>query len=179
MLKPFRGTDRVDAVVLAGPFALRFEKTSIRGRQTKMPASPGLVWKWISDPLTEKMILNAEKALQVVFPADYRACVRENHGGAPEPSDFTFIGANGQQVASQLSLLLTLDPREDENVLSTVTDMTADGRLPAGLIPIINDGSGNLICLDYRSGQPKVAYLSLESEIVPIADSFGEFLGKL
>ena len=144
-----------------------------------MPASPGLVWKWTSDPLTEKMIVNAERALQVVFPADYRDCIRENHGGAPEPSGFSFVAANGHQMSSQVSLLLTLDPREDENVLSTVTDLTVEERLPTGLIPIINDGGGNLVCLDYREGEPKVVYLSLESEIVPLADNFTEFVGKL
>jgi hypothetical protein len=113
------------------------------------------------------------------LPADYRACVRENHGGAPEPAGFVFVSPDGQEVASQVSLLLTLDSREDENVLSTTRDLKAEGRLPEGLVPIIDDGGGNYVCLDYGKGTPGIVHLSIASQVTHLAESFTEFLQKL
>jgi len=139
----------------------------------------GPIWKYTSDPLSEKAIRHAERVLDVTFPADYRDCVRLNHGGAPEPDTFVFTGSDGQPIASRVGLLLSLNVSEDENVVGTAQLLDVQGKLPAGLVPIIDDGGGNFVCLDYRAGGPKVAFLTTGGEVRPVAESFGEFLGML
>ena len=148
-----------------------------------MSSTPPVVWRWTSEPLSERAIRNAERVLGVAFPADYRACVRDNHGGAPEPADFTADLGEGRRLAGSVGLLLTLDPRQDENVLATTQALTAERGLPHGLIPIIDDGDGNFVCLDYRADplnrEPVVAYVSKGGEVVALAPEFTAFLGRL
>lgn len=149
-----------------------------------MPTTPSSVrWRWTSEPLSERVIRNAERALGFDFPADYRACARDNHGGAPEPADFLMDLGPGRRLAGSVGLLLSLDPRQDENVLATVQLLTAESRLPPGLIPIIDDGSGRFVCLDYRADAskkaPTIAYFSTDHEVILVADDFTAFLGLL
>lgn len=148
-----------------------------------MSATPAVCWRWTSEPLSERLIRNAERALGVDFPADYRACVRDNHGGAPEPADFRVDLGAGRHLAGSVGLLLSLDPRQDENVLATIQDLTADGHLPPGLIPILNDGTGRFLCLDYRADPsnkaPTIAYVTTDPEAVTVAHDFTAFLGLL
>src|SRR3954471_8292620 len=113
-----------------------------------MPSSPSPSWRYTTDPLSEKAIKSAERALGVEFPPDYRACVRENHGGAPEPSGFVVEVEPGRTEARTVGLLLTLDTREPENVVRTRSETPG---LPDGLVPIMDDGGGDFVCLDYRS----------------------------
>ena len=147
-----------------------------------MSSTSPVVWRWTSDPLSERVIRTAERALGVTFPADYRACVRDNHGGAPEPAEFTADLGQGRRLAGSVGLLLSLDPRQDENVLATTQALSTERGLPPGLIPIIDDGGGNFVCLDYRAdplNPPAIAYVSLGGEVVPLAPDFTAFLGRL
>jgi cell wall assembly regulator SMI1 len=152
-----------------------------------MPPNPEPVWRWTTEPLTEKMIRSAERDLGVEFPADYRACVREKHGGAPDPAGFRVPFAPDRREMHAVGLLLTLDPRESENVLQTRAELAGSGQLPDGVIPIINDGSGNYVCLDYRTDparkSPSVVFLACErapgADLIPLANSFAEFLSAL
>src|SRR5262245_51763194 len=125
------------------------------GREPRMSGGP--VWRFTSEPVSEKAIRFAERALGVQFPADYRLCLRDNGGGAPEPAGFAVDG-----VTKQVGILLSLDPGEDENVVGTTQKLYAEGRLPQGLIPIINDGMGNFVCLDNRHEPSKLSYLTTE-----------------
>jgi SMI1-KNR4 cell-wall len=144
-----------------------------------MTSPSAVVWRWTTEPLSERIIRNAERTLGVEFPADYRACVRENHGGAPESAEFSV----DQRRVGRVGLLLSLDIREDENVVAATQALTADGRLPHGLIAIIDDGEGRFVCLDYRADpskrSPTVAYVPLDSEVVTVAEGFTAFLGRL
>ncbi len=148
-----------------------------------MSSTPSVVWRWTSEPLSERLIRNAERALGVEFPADYRACVRDNHGGAPEPADFRVDMGEGRSLAGSVGLLLTLDPRQDENVLATAQALTAENRLPSGLIPIADDGTGRFLCLDYRADAskraPTIAHFSSDHEVVAVARDFTAFVGLL
>lgn len=137
-----------------------------------MPSGP--IWRFAAEPVSEKAIRFAERVLDVQFPADYRACVRDNGGGAPEPADFPLEG-----VTRRVGLLLSLDPGEDENVVGTAQRLQAEARLPQGLVPIINDGEGNYVCLDYGQGPPNLAYLTITGEVRPVAESFTKFLEML
>lgn len=142
-----------------------------------------IVWRWGTGPFSERVIVSTERGLGVNFPADYRECVRENGGGAPEPSGFSLALADGRRISGRASLLLSLDPREDEDVGGTVMSLTMDERLPEGLIPIISDGEGNYVCLDYRADPsrkaPTIAYLSADGAAAPLAETFTGFLELL
>ena len=148
-----------------------------------MTTTSSVVWRWTSEPLSERLIRNAERALCIEFPADYRACVRDNHGGAPEPADFRVDLGAGRYLAGSVGLLLSLDPRQDESVVATAQLLTAESRLPPGLIPIIDDGTGKFLCLDYRADAttkaPTIAYFSTDHEVVTVAHDFTALLGLL
>lgn len=136
-------------------------------------------WQFVADELSEKAIRSAEKALGVAFPDDYRRCVRDNAGGRPEPSGFAAMLPDGRVIRSQVGLLLTLDPREDENVLAARAFLAKTAALPDRVIPIIDDGEGRFVCLDFRSDSPTVAFWAKDFGLVPLAGSFAEFLGSL
>ena len=137
-----------------------------------------------SNPLPESTLRGAELLFGVTFPADYRECVRVNHGGHPEPRDFTVRGVTGTW-GSCLAVLLSLDWRRPENVWSVLAGLAVDGQLPDGLFPFAEDGGGDLLCLDFRGGPtaPAVVYWSHEvggtEGVVPVAGSFAEILSVL
>jgi hypothetical protein len=136
------------------------------------------------EPLPEEMLRGAELLFGVTLPADYRECVRVNHGGHPEPNDFTVRGGR-RPWRSCLAVLLSLDWRRPENVWSVLANLAVDGQLPEGLFPIAEDGGGDFLCLDFRGGPaaPPVVYWSHdvggEEGVLPVAGSFGELLSLL
>ena len=147
-----------------------------------------IAWQRYDDtpPLPERVLLGAETLLDVVFPSDYRECVRQNHGAGPQPDAFTAIH-HGEPWNGSLLALLSLDPYAAENVFGILSDLVSDEQLPAGVVPIGDDGEGNYLCLDYRGdptkSNPVIAYwfheLGGADGIVPVADSFTAFLGML
>ncbi len=149
-----------------------------------MPSDTGPLWRYAAEPSSEKAVKHVERVLGVTFPADYRACVKENGGGAPEPAGFTIDLGGPAPEPRSVGLLITLDPQDSENLLDTVNDLDLAGKRPEGLIPIINDGEGNYVCLDYRddrsASSPTVSYLIRESgQVVPLAPTFARFLQSL
>lgn len=137
-----------------------------------------------ADPLPEDMLRGAELLFGVTFPADYRECVRDNHGGHPEPRDFTVRGVS-TPWRSCLAVLLSLDWRRPDNVWSVLAHLAVDGQLPDRLFPIADDGGSDLLCLDFRgsSGVPPVVYWSHDvggaEGVFPVAASFAELLTLL
>lgn len=137
-----------------------------------------------ADSLPEHILRGAEIMFGVTFPTDYRECVRVNHGGHPEPRNFTVRGAAGTW-GSCLAVLLSLDWRRPENVWSALATLAVDGQLPDALFPIAEDGGGDFLCLDYRGGlaTPPLVYWSHEvggeEGVFPVACSFDELLSLL
>src|SRR5688572_30530944 len=116
-----------------------------------------------AEPLPEDMLRGAELLFGVTFPSDYRECLRVNHGGHPEPRDFTVRGVNGAW-SSCLAVLLSLDWRRPESVWAVLAHLAVDGQLPDRFFPFAEDGGGDLLCLDFRGGSadPPVVYWSHE-----------------
>ena len=147
---------------------------------------PTLTWRRRRSPLPEHVIRGAEELLGVAFPADYRTCVRENHGASPEPSGY-LIPNKSRPSGNAVGSLLTLDPYAPGNVFAVISGLAYDAQLPSGLVPVADDGGGDLVCLDYRlcgpQGSPSVAYWCHELEgpdgLVPLAPSFTAFLASL
>jgi hypothetical protein len=141
-------------------------------------------WRNTTDPLPESMIRGAEMVFGVSFPGDYRECLRVNHGGHPDPGDFTVRGPTLSWV-SCIGVLLSLDWRRPCSVWEVLASLAIDRQVPDGLFPVADDGGGDLLCLDFRSrpSAPAVVYWSHEvggdQGLVPVAESFSELLSRL
>jgi hypothetical protein len=141
--------------------------------------------KWATDyaPLPERVLAGAELILGIALPSSYRELVQAYPGGAPETGEKAEDRPGGW--LSSVGLLMSVDPRHPENVFAALEHLAVDDQLPPGLIPIIADGGGDLICLDFRSqaGEPSVVYwaheLSGKEAVVAVAQTFAGFLGVL
>lgn len=152
-----------------------------------MPSESGPTWRWASDPPSERAVRHAERFLGVTFPPDYRACLKRNGGGAPDPSSFQVRMGPDRSLRHAVGILMTVDLQESENVLTTVDDLDIKRQRPEGIVPIINDGEGSFVCLDYRDdptrSRPTIVFWSLaeegSGEFFPLAPSFSGFLAGL
>ena len=145
-----------------------------------------LKWRSAKPPLPESVVRGAELILGYVLPSSYRSLVQQWPSGHPDRSDFPVQGGGRRgSWISCVGVLLSLDPRHTDNVFECLKNLAIDDQLPDGLLPVSDDGGGDLICLDYRhnSSAPEVVYwaheLSGEEAVVPIAPSFDAFLELL
>lgn len=137
-------------------------------------------------PLPEQVIDGAELLLGVKFPADYRICLAQNHGAHPDACDFR-AGEPNNPWYGGIGVLLTVDPYMPENMFDVLASLAVDQQLPKGVVPIAEDGGGNMLCLDYREDSsrstPKVAFwfheVGGDDGIVPVCDTFTELLSLL
>ena len=131
-----------------------------------------LRWESDDEPLPDRVIAAAEAILDRRLPASYKALVKAHGGGRP-------VSEVEEGWVACVGLLMSLDPRRSENVFQAIEHL--DDQLPEPVIPIITDGGGNMICLDYRVGdEPAVVYwqheLDGDEAFVPVAASFDAFL---
>lgn len=141
-----------------------------------------LEWLNCRTPIGEDVIGEAERRLGVRFPDSYRECVKNCHGGYPRQSDFTFQDRDIGMVTSGIAQMLTFDVDDEENIVSTRERLAS--QLPAGVIPITDDGSGDFVCLDFRGGgEPEVIYWHHEraegESITRLAGDFESFMTML
>jgi cell wall assembly regulator SMI1 len=109
------------------------------------------------EPLTESELASVERELGVEFPRDYRRFLLEQNGGRPvddwmldtplshslggvEPCDFFSLGRSG------------------EYDMSWMLDSYGVDWLAAGLLPVAEDGGGNVICLSLRGDDYGAVY---------------------
>lgn len=143
-----------------------------------------VAWQGTREPLPDRVLAGAELLLGVIFPSDYRDCVRVNHGGRPEPNGFV-VPADPAPWGSGVGILLSLDPHDPNGVWGVLGRLGVDAQLPAGLVPVAEDGGGDFICLDYRGGPERLAVVYWSHEVggeagvVPVAETFGDFLSLL
>jgi hypothetical protein len=153
------------------------------GRQIEFEAS-------VVEPVTESELDGIERELGVEFPRDYRRFLLEQNGGRPvddwvidtpishaiggaAPSDFFSVGRAG------------------EYDMSSVLDSYGLDWLAAGLLPVAEDGSGNLICLSVRGDDygavyfwdhelgPHEAGLPSPQSLTAVGQSFQAFVNDL
>jgi len=99
-------------------------------------AQPGSV---VGGGVSPSVIADAEKRLAVTFPESLREYLRRL--GWLELGHMEFFGL-GSRVPAHLNLTIL-----------TVSERAESGAgLPGHLIPLLNDGSGNLYCMDVRPG---------------------------
>lgn len=138
-------------------------------------------------PLTEGQLAQAERTLGVVFPADYRAFMREHNGGRVKPDTFDIAWRHGQAAAAagtwaQVARLFYVHEGRHENLLR-MNQITFAARLPQGTLAIGRDPGSNLLLLrcDDSPQRGELLYWLMEMEsdgdnLGLVATSFDEFL---
>lgn len=136
-------------------------------------------WDGCHPPITPARFDEVQTELGVVFPDDYKECVRRCNGGRPLKNAFVVQDPDIGRSVSGIGVLLSFAEDDSENILKTYRLLSPF--LPKGAIPVSDDGGGDFVCLDYSSGgSPTVGYWNHgESELVPLAPSFSEFLDLL
>lgn len=138
-----------------------------------------LNWFEPGEHLEANEISLVEDLIGVKFPADYAALVG-SHSGASNPRECEFVYVDrGEPQVGNLGALLALKPDQSDRLVDAIRDL--GDQVPVGVIPIVETGWGDFVCLDYReSNEPTIAYfsheLSGEDSIITIARSFSEFL---
>ncbi|MCY8232267.1 SMI1/KNR4 family protein [Priestia filamentosa] len=158
-----------------------------------------LEWKYLEKPARDEDIKKVEEKLNVIFPEDYKQCIRTNHGARPKRDIFEVEGM--ERVFGALLMIQT--PEKAIDILRVYENYKLT--LPKNVIPFADDPSGNLICFDYKnhSENPIVVFWEHEDawekemlmkeeglseeeaeevareNIFYVADTFTEFLQKL
>lgn len=138
------------------------------------------------EPLTDKIIKDAENHFQVKLPDEYLNLLRYRNGG--------FLRFNSHPKIDWYDGLILGISRSDNSIFNTdwddnyITDEKGEEiSFPKDSDKLIqlNDSSNTIICLDYRnidefSQEPKISVINpqLDSDYV-IASSFKEFLSDL
>ena len=141
-----------------------------------------LTWFELGEPVEAEEIESAEKRLNVKFPPDYAQVVTLHSGASnPDQCEFEYLDG-GRKKIGNFGTLLSVQEAHPDNLFDAIENL--GDQLPAGLLPVVDTGSGDCVCLDYRkSAMPSVAYFvherTSESAIVPLANTFAEFLNLL
>lgn len=136
-----------------------------------------VTWLFVDEEIDSEIINNVEKSFGILFPEDYRECIKKNNGGYPEPNLYDFNEDEGGAVFDCLLSYTNKDANIE--VIFDIMD------LPKGIIPFARDPFGGLICFDYRDGieSPVVVFfdpeLDEDSKIKPICSTFTELLEGL
>lgn len=138
-------------------------------------------------PLAEDVLQSKENEWGVRLPEDYRRFLLQYNGGWPEPDSFKFKDSDkGSSVQAFFGI------KGQYDLLDEVRRYRR--RLPERLFPIAIDPGGNRVCISVVGDDTGKIYfwdheMSADAEqgetpdtvdnIVPIADSFDEFLDGL
>jgi len=118
-----------------------------------------------------------ETAWGIKFPEDYKRTLSLHQGMTPEPCVF-----NVGRGTTVFCTLLTVSRHEGKESYS-MQDAYAVIRphVPPGIYPFALTSGGEDICFDYRGlpDQPRIALVTTEMSIHPVANSFQEFMDGL
>jgi hypothetical protein len=145
-----------------------------------------LEWDDYGKAISLKKVKKVEDKLGITFPDEYIDYARKYPEGYPNKTDFDMIEPDGSNSSGYFGSLLSLSKKSDYYLFEEYKDMLEQTGIKK-LIPIIETGSGDYVCLDYevfgRLDQPKIAYWFHDYEpdrsIVLLADNFTEFLSML
>jgi cell wall assembly regulator SMI1 len=124
-----------------------------------------------------------EQELEAKLPQDYLDFLQFSNGGHPEVD--TFYVTTGRVVQDWgISRFFNLTPEQPSSEELTHNLRWFWAEVANGLLPIANDGGGNLICLDLRDGSYGSILLWVHDVgekglFIPVADSFGELMDSL
>lgn len=143
-----------------------------------------LNWLDSGQQLSAKEIEDAQARLNIRFPEDYSEFI-SRHAGANNPSRcvFSYYEPESRRwFGGNFGTLMGFDDADVDSVFRAMEDF--GHRLPEGLIPIIDTGSGGYVCLDYRVGaEPSIVLFTGgfggAGCVLSVSDSFTEFLRNL
>lgn len=116
---------------------------------------------------SESEIDALEKAIGHRFPDDYRQFLREYDGAVPESNQFSATGEVDFEAGVQFFIsVLDFDPALPDEL-----------ELYPGELPIAEEGGGNYVVLDAKSGRVRFWHHEYPSDVIfHVADSFSGFL---
>jgi SMI1/KNR4 family protein SUKH-1 len=149
-------------------------------------------------PATDERISTFEQAFGCRLPAEYRRFLQTHNGGRPAwprlsferdgGSDETVVEwflplhdepypVYGQQNLPPDNVLPAYFKQPLQDVINSMDDPEGGGKL----LPVARDPGGNLIVIECKGERPgSVSFFDHETcELVPLADSFDGFLGRL
>jgi len=128
-------------------------------------------------PVGEADLTQLERDWGVSLPDEYKTLVTAYQGMTPEPAVFD-VG-KGNNVFNVLLTIKSHKGRESYSI-ERVHEVLKP-HVPAGLFPFAMTSGGEFICFDYRatSKQPRLAFITVETFIYPVADSLMSFLHQL
>ena len=133
-------------------------------------------------PPTSEQIDFVETLIGAKLPESYVAFLRFSNGGRSEASVF-YDRTEGSREEWEVDRFfhISADINSTENVVWNYQHLWPGA--PREILPIADDGSGNLICLDLTaSGKGRVivwVHDDPDLPIVEVADSFEEFIDSL
>lgn len=104
-------------------------------------------------------IRRLEKELGVVFPKDYKECVKQNQGAKPTLDCFRVNG-----IERVFGALLVIKNPEDGRAELLDDYLLTKNKLPKGIIPFADDPAGNQICFDYNNHEDNPIVVFWEHE---------------
>jgi len=136
-------------------------------------------WTFTEDIVSDELISEVEKKYGIVFPKDYKECVKQYNGGYPEPNVFDYDdGIQGvfndliSFTNTEMNMFMFYDFLNEE--------------LPQGIVPFGRDPFGNLLCFDYRynTTNPSIVFFDHEDDeendvIFYVTDSYTDLLERL
>lgn len=152
-----------------------------------------IILKESGHDVSEKDIRELEEEAGVDLPGDYRSFLLKHNGGRPVPDEFETVD---KKIESSVKRFITISNSAHPNLLEEIRAITLAGQIPPNLIPIAtNPSEMNRIVISTKGKNVgKVYYWSQDEEddfetytkykpsykyMRLIAESFGEFLGKL
>jgi hypothetical protein len=127
-------------------------------------------------------LASAQERLQIRFPPDYARIVMANSGASnPDESEFEYLDGGSLRVGN-FGSLLALRQDQSETIFEAMEDL--GDQLPEGVVPVIETGSGDYVCLDFRDyARPAIVYFNHErppgEALIYLDSTFTDFLQRL
>ncbi|GKS60538.1 SMI1/KNR4 family protein [Nitrospira sp.] len=140
-------------------------------------------------PISRTEVSEIETLIGHPLPAQYVDFLLRYNGGRPKPNNFRINGFYERPGIGNIQVFFRVDSRvRSSDLMWNFKEMNLSGRVPANLIPIACDGSGDLICLalfgpdtgqvvfwDYLDERDEPTY----ENVYRVADSFSEFIASI
>ncbi len=100
---------------------------------------------------------------------DLKDCILSNNGARPKPN--TIVLKNGEE--DDIKILLSYNGNDPENIYKIIEYFIAN--YSGTLIPFASDSAGNYYC----EQDGKIVLWTQSNELIPVCDSFSQFLEGL
>lgn len=136
-------------------------------------------------PISEEDLVAFEKLVDAELPEVYRTFLEKYNGGYVTPFYFRYIGPYSQESLGGVNYFFGIADENERFSLQRNLKL-AKGNLPERILPISNNGGGDLICISVSGLDIGKIYFWLhewspenEENLFLIADDFDSFLKSL